>query len=98
MRLQDLYYDVLTKYEYADKKMQEMRDAAQDEYLEAERFDEMRDWESADEHYALYDDYTDEANKWEEERDAYDDLAEGLRRMKDAQDTLGWHITIEVEA
>ncbi len=98
MTIQDLYHDVLTKYNYADKKAQEMRDAAQDEYMEGERFDAMRDWESADEHYALYDDYTDEANKWEEERDAYDDLAEGLRRIENARSTLGLNIKIEVEA
>lgn len=98
MRLQDLYWDALDKYEHADKKMQEMRDAAQAEYTEALRFDEMRDWETAEEHYNLSDDYDEEAHAWEGDRDAYEDLIEGLRRLQDAQDALGWNITIEVEA
>jgi hypothetical protein len=98
MTLQQLYTDLLSKYKHADTKMHELRDAAEDEYNEAMRFDSMRDWESADEHYALYDDYTEEADQWEKERDAYDDMMAGLRKMKDAQEALGWNITLEVEA
>ena len=98
MTLQELYTDLLSKQHHAHTKQQELRDAAEAEYNEGMRFDSMRDWESADEHYALYDDYTEEADEWEKERDAYDDMLAGLRKMKDAQETLGWNITLEVEA
>lgn len=98
MTIQELYTDLLSKQFHAHTKQQELRDAAEDEYNEGMRFDEMRDWESADEHYALYDDYTEEADQWEKERDAYDDMLEGLRRIKEAQEVLGLNIKIEVEA